>query len=186
MIFALGRNPYSSREDQRCQIPLRMFLLRLPRSTPEMDSKPLRMLHLTLIRLRRKLHPQNLSPMKNICSILGPNPLLWLWPNQATPGSGTRYKIAEGSDGEWIAFHRNDSSSDDRTAIQGGAKNLGVGLARNVEDAVEGIVGSVSGSGRERGRERKWTGADDEEGALARAETCECKSLGHYFIVIFI
>jgi hypothetical protein len=37
-------------------------------------------------------------------------------------------------------------------------------LARNVEDVVEGVVGSASGRGIERGgRGRRWTAGDDEE-----------------------
>jgi hypothetical protein len=107
-------------------------------------------------------YPYNLSPLANIRSILGPSPLLWLWPGQRTLGSGTRYKIAEGAGGEWIEFHRSDRSREKSGG--GGRVDAASLLARNVEDVVEGVVGSASGRGIERGgRGRRWTAGDDEE-----------------------
>ncbi|KAL7408816.1 DHHC palmitoyltransferase-domain-containing protein [Mrakia frigida] len=55
----------------------------------------------TLIRrgkIRDIKYPYNISPYKNISSILGYSPLYWCWPAQKVPGDGLRFAIAAGSD----------------------------------------------------------------------------------------
>ncbi|KAF9820053.1 hypothetical protein IEO21_01715 [Rhodonia placenta] len=44
---------------------------------------------------------------RNICSVLGDNPLLWCWPT-VTPGTGLKYQLAEGDDSRGVAWPPED------------------------------------------------------------------------------
>lgn len=53
---------------------------------------------------------QNLGIRQNLESVLGRNPLLWCCPT-VPPGSGLKYKLAEG-DGKWIELRRGQHESE--------------------------------------------------------------------------
>lgn len=46
------------------------------------------------------LTAQNLGTIANLKSVLGPNPLLWLWPQPQTSGDGLTYPITPDAGGE--------------------------------------------------------------------------------------
>jgi hypothetical protein len=43
---------------------------------------------------------QNIGVLANLKSVLGPNPLLWLWPQAQTSGDGLSYPITPDAGGE--------------------------------------------------------------------------------------